>query len=149
MRGKIKYIVNKFVGKSPKEFNLVKWSDVINLMVDEIMTAGIENYRDELPSKIPLEGIIIYQDKELNSKNETIFKLESLVEDLKFQLSTERMMTPEEKKEIKKGAFYEQLREDKKYLEGLVSSLKKEKRKYFNDMVDAKRKLLNKENENV
>lgn len=142
MRNKITKIAEKYIGKLPSDFNLIKWSDVKKLMVDDIMTAGIENYRDELPSKIPLEGIIQYQDKEMKKKDSRIELLEKQLTETQQERDDLMAMTSKEKQEIKSGKHYNQLVSDKRKAERKLSECKQLSKKYLGDLILAKRRIL-------
>jgi len=142
MRNKIIKIAEKYIGKLPSDFNLIKWSDVKKLMVDEIMITGIENYRDELPSKIPLEGIIKYQEVEMKKKDSRIELLEKQLSEVEQERNDLMVMTPEEKQLIKSGKHYNQLVSDKRKAERKLSECKQVSKKYLGDLILAKRKIL-------
>lgn len=147
MRNKIIKIAEKYIGKLPSDFNLIRWSDVKKLMVDEIMNAGIDNYRDELPSKIPLEGIIQYQDKEIKKSKHRIEILEKQLSKSEQEKSELMALTSKEKVEIHRGKYYSQLITDKRNCELKLGEYKRLSKKYLGDLIVEKRKRLEAENQ--
>lgn len=148
MRNQIYGIIKKYMGKTPREVGCDNLGHMANVITDDLMMLGIENLRDELPSKVPLEGIIQYQDAVIKKLEQRIEgcafienKQQQQIEELQNEIASFYKMSSKEKIVVKGTHFYSNLKSSIKKLEASNAKLKQENSHYFRELIKLKKNI--------
>ena len=132
MRKKLTGLAAKYIDNTPESLNLVDRDAMIEAMVDDLIITGLCDFKYDMPYKVPLEGVIKYQDKQMRKMKVQLSEKTFALHNKGIELAKALKLTPEEKRKQQKEVEIIRLKNTIENLKRKCNTLQEQKNQLIN-----------------